>query len=156
MKNVSLSIVMITYNHEPYIRQAIEGVLMQETFFNIELVIGEDCSTDKTRSICEEYADKFPDKINLLPTEGNLGMMPNFMRTLEARTGKYIALCEGDDYWTDSLKLQKQLDFLEENEECVVCGTRFLEEKVQNGKKIHTKGRGHTDNLIFTYKDNLH
>jgi len=111
-----VSIICITYNHEPYIAEAIEGVLMQKCSFPIELVIGEDCSTDNTRKICEEYANK-SELIKLLPTETNLGMMPNFIRTLQSCTGKYIAMCEGDDYWTDPLKLQKQVDFLEANAE---------------------------------------
>jgi len=105
---------MITYNHEAYIVQAMEGVLMQKCNFSIELIIGEDCSTDKTRQICNDYALKHSE-INLLATETNLGMMPNFIRTLRACTGKYIAICEGDDYWTDPLKLQKQVDFLEKH-----------------------------------------
>ncbi|MFN3555778.1 MAG: glycosyltransferase [Bacteroidales bacterium] len=114
-----VSALMITYNHEPFIAQAIEGVLMQETNFKVELVIGEDCSTDGTRQICETYAAQYPDQIRLLPSEKNLGMMPNFIRTLQACEGKYIALCEGDDYWTDPLKLQKQVDFLEVNDRYV-------------------------------------
>mgnify|MGYP003814853055 FL=1 len=81
MNNLSdqlvVSVHMITYNHEAYIAQAIEGVLMQKTNFRFELVIGEDCSTDSTRRICERHADRYPDIINLLPSEKNLGMMPN-------------------------------------------------------------------------------
>lgn len=111
-----VSVHMITYNHEKYIAQAIEGVLMQKTNFLFELVIGEDCSTDSTRVICKEYADRYPNIIKLLPDAGkNLGMMENAIRTTMACTGKYIALCEGDDYWTDPYKLQKQVDFLEAN-----------------------------------------
>lgn len=112
MSNI-VSICMITYNHANYINQAIEGVLMQKTSFAIELIIGEDCSTDNTRKICEDYALKYPHIIRLLSAEKNLGIMPNLVRTLAACTGKYIAMCEGDDYWTDPLKLQKQVDFLE-------------------------------------------
>jgi glycosyltransferase involved in cell wall biosynthesis len=107
---------MIAYNHEGFISEAINGVMMQQTNFPIELVIGEDCSTDNTRKICLEYKEKYPDKIRLLLPESNLGMMNNFLQTLRACTGKYIALCEGDDYWTDPYKLQKQVDFLEKNE----------------------------------------
>ena len=116
-----VSVCMITYNHEPFIWEAIEGVLMQQTNFPFELVIGEDCSTDRTRAICEEYAENHPEIIRLLPSEKNLGMMPNFIRTLQSGTGKYIALCEGDDYWTDPMKLQKQVEFLEGNEEYAIC-----------------------------------
>lgn len=113
---VMVSICMITYNHEPYIKQAIEGVLMQKTNFKYELVIGEDCSSDNTRKICQEFSQK-AHQIKLLPADENLGMMPNFMRTLEACSGKYIAMCEGDDYWVDPLKLEKQIDFLENHRE---------------------------------------
>ena len=108
-----VSVCMITYNHEKYIVQAIEGVLMQKTDFPIELVIGEDRSTDNTRNICLEYKEKYPDQIKLLLPENNLGMLGNFITTLHACTGKYIAFCEGDDYWTDPYKLQKHVDFLE-------------------------------------------
>jgi len=117
-----LNVCLITYNHESFIAQAIEGILMQNTNFSIKLIIGEDCSTDNTRIICEDYEQKYPDIIKLLPKEeSNLGMMPNFIRTLEACKRKYIALCEGDDYWNDPLKLQKQVDFLETHTEYAIC-----------------------------------
>lgn len=111
---IVVSVCMITYNHEAYIRRAIDSVLMQKTGFNYELIIGEDCSADSTRAICEEYAN-IHKHIRLLPSFVNLGIMRNSIRSLQACRGKYIALCEGDDYWTDPLKLQKQVDFLETN-----------------------------------------
>jgi len=120
---VMVSVDMITYNHEAYIKQAIEGVLMQKTNFKFELVIGEDCSTDRTREICIEYQKKYPDIIKLLLPEKNLGMNENGLQTVNACTGKYIALCEGDDYWTDPYKLQKQVDILEANENIVAVAT---------------------------------
>jgi len=129
MKNdILVSVCMITYNHEKYISQAVEGVLMQKTNFLIELIIGEDCSTDNTRNICLEYKEKYPDIIKLLLSEKNLGMMQNFITTLQSCTGKYIALCEGDDYWTDPHKLQKQVDFLEENLEfsSIACKAKLI------------------------------
>lgn len=110
---IIVSVCMITYNHEPYIAEAIEGVLMQKTNFQIELIVGEDCSTDRTREICKIYKEKYPDLIKLRLPENNLGVMPNFIENLQACTGKYIAICEGDDYWTNPLKLQKQVDLLE-------------------------------------------
>lgn len=133
---IMVSVCMITYNHETYIAQAIEGVLMQKCDFLIELIIGEDCSTDKTRQICKEYALKYSE-INLLPSETNIGLMPNFIRTLQACTGKYIALCEGDDYWTDPLKLQKQVDFLEGNPEFAGCAHQTLVVFEDNNKDPH-------------------
>jgi glycosyltransferase involved in cell wall biosynthesis len=109
-----LSICMITYNHEQYIAQAIESVLMQKTGFDLELVIGEDCSTDNTGLICREYTKRHP-QIKLLSRERNFGMINNFIDTYKNCKGKYIAILEGDDYWTDTAKLQKQVDFLEKN-----------------------------------------
>jgi glycosyltransferase involved in cell wall biosynthesis len=111
---------MITYNHEPFVAQAIEGILMQKTDFETELIIGEDCSTDNTRAICLAYKEKYPDKITLLLPDKNLGMDKNFLEVLKASSGKYIAVCEGDDYWTDPLKLQKQADFMEANPEYAI------------------------------------
>lgn len=117
------SVLMITYNHEKYIAQAIDSVLMQKTNFDYEIVIGEDCSTDRTREIVLEYKAKHPGKIRLLLQEKNVGMMQNFIDTLKACTGKYIALLEGDDYWTDPYKLQKQVDILEAHPEYSLCFT---------------------------------
>jgi glycosyltransferase involved in cell wall biosynthesis len=108
---------MLTYNQQEYIAQAIESVLMQETNFNYQLVIGEDCSTDQTKEICKKYAAKNPDKIKLLLNERNLGLGANYVKTYKECTGKYVAICDGDDYWTDPLKLQKQVDFLEKNKD---------------------------------------
>ena len=114
MVKPKVSIWMITYNHEFFIRQAIDSILSQQTDFDFELVIGEDCSTDNTRKICEEYAFKHPKVINLLPSVKNLGVNLNLKRTIDACEGKYIAMCEGDDYWIDPYKLQKQVRVLEE------------------------------------------
>lgn len=111
MKKVSVS--MITYNHENYIAQAIEGALMQKTNFPFEIVIGEDYSTDGTREIVFDYARKFPEIIRVITSGENVGAQANLIRMLNVCKGKYIALCEGDDYWTDPNKLQKQVDFLE-------------------------------------------
>jgi glycosyltransferase involved in cell wall biosynthesis len=107
-----VSVCMIAYQHEAYIRQAIESILSQDVDFPIELVIGDDCSTDGTAAICEEFAARDP-RVRMLPRERNLGVMPNFTRTLRGCRGRYIAICEGDDYWTDPLKLRKQVSFLD-------------------------------------------
>ncbi len=123
---VVVSVCMITYNHEQYIRQAIESILMQKTNFKIELVIGEDCSSDKTRQICEEYALRYS-IVRLLPSDKNLGVMPNFIRALNSCVGYYTAFCEGDDYWVDPLKLQKQVDFLEQHSEYSLCFHNAIE-----------------------------
>lgn len=117
-----VSIFMLTYNHEGYIRQAIESILAQKTTFPIELVIGEDFSTDKTREICAEYQRKYPETIHLLENKTNLGIKDNFLRTLNATQGDFVAYLEGDDYWIDPHKLQKQFDFLQKNSDfSLVC-----------------------------------
>lgn len=116
-----LSVCMITYKHESFIAQAIEGVLMQKTDFPVELIIGEDCGPDNTRDICRSYADKYPDIIKLNFLDYNVGAQNNFVNTISLCTGKYIAICEGDDYWTDPYKLQKQVDFMEEHPEYSLC-----------------------------------
>ena len=108
-----VSVHMLAYNHEPYIRQAIEGVMMQKTDFVFELVIGEDCSQDKTREICFEYQKQYPDKIRVLWWHENVSKFGGNGRRVTARCrGEFIALCEGDDYWIDPLKLQKQVDVM--------------------------------------------
>lgn len=132
-----LSICMITYNHENYILQAIESVLKQRTTFRFELVIGEDCSTDKTRTICEAYQARFPEVIKLLPTDKNLGLLPNFIRTFKHCTGKYTAILSGDDFWIDEDKLQKQIEFLVENTEYAVCFSNYRIKDEFNGKEVN-------------------
>ena len=122
IKNQTLvSVFMITYNHENYIRDAIEGILFQKCDFHFDIVIGEDCSTDNTREILLKYQSKYPGKFKLLLHNNNIGAVKNQITTLEACHGKYIAICEGDDYWTDPYKLQKQVDLLEANNQLSGC-----------------------------------
>jgi glycosyltransferase involved in cell wall biosynthesis len=122
-QNLKVSICMITYGHEKYIRQAIEGILMQKCDFEIELIISNDSSPDSTHTIIQNIFENHPKKecIKYFGHDKNLGMMPNFIFGLEQCSGKYIGVCEGDDYWTDPLKLQKQVDFLEANPDYVIC-----------------------------------
>ena len=123
ISNPVVSICCITYNHEKYIEETIDSFLMQETDFPFEVVIGEDCSTDNTRKIVEKYKEMYPNIIKLIVSENNVGMQANGQRTMEACIGEYMALCEGDDYWTDKNKLQIQKDFLESNPEYIICYT---------------------------------
>lgn len=114
---------MVAYNHGDFIEKAIESIMMQNSNFNYKLFIGEDNSTDKTRVICQSLKEKYPNKIELILHEKNIGSNPNgifmYQKCLESGA-KYIALCEGDDYWTDPYKLQKQVDFLEANPEYIL------------------------------------
>src|SRR5579863_10267113 len=118
---MTVSVHMITYNHEKYIADAINGVAFQKTNFPIELIISDDCSTDKTRQIIEKFTIMYPDLLRPIFREKNIGSMANFTDTFSYCSGKFIALCEGDDYWSDPYKLQKQVDFLENNPNYVGC-----------------------------------
>jgi len=130
--NPKLSVILITYNHEPYIRECLDGIFMQETDFDFEIVVGEDCSTDNTREILKEYDRKYPGRMKLLFREKNLGRVTLnvYQTSMEAR-GEYLAYIEGDDFWTDPKKLQKQVSFLEEHKEYMgtTCSFRLIGEK---------------------------
>ncbi len=122
-KKLMVSVIMITYKHEAYIAQAIEGVLMQKTTFEYDLVIADDCSPDGTESIIREIINTNA-KGHLIKYhlhEKNIGMCANGIFALKQCAGKYIALCEGDDYWTDPTKLQQQFDFMEQHPDYIMC-----------------------------------
>lgn len=124
-----VSVVMITYNHEPYIRQALDSVLMQKTGFPFEICLGEDGSTDGTREICLEYAARYPGKIRLFLRNRNnraraqykVPFMHNGVETYKSCRGKYVAVLEGDDYWTSNRKLERQVAVLEADPGISVC-----------------------------------
>jgi len=116
-----VSVLMITYNHERFIAQAIASALMQQTDFDYEIVIGEDCSTDRTREIVKAFQRQYPERIRLLLPVQNLGVNENLAQTLRACRGQYVAILEGDDYWISCHKLQKQADFLDAHPECTSC-----------------------------------
>lgn len=116
MNNSSIvSILMPAYNHKKYISQAIKSVLAQKTNYPYELLIHDDCSTDSTLTIAQDYATKYPDKIKLFTEKENQGLMKSYKRLIEQSNGKYFAILESDDYWLDENKLQIQIDFLENN-----------------------------------------
>lgn len=125
-KGIKVSIVMIAYNVEAFIAEAIESVLAQNVNFLYELVIGEDCSTDNTKAIALDYERQFPDKIRVVLHPKNLGLTPNCVATHTACQGEYIALLDSDDYWTDSNKLQKQIDFLDSHPDYSGYGTQSM------------------------------
>lgn len=126
MKDVLVSICCITYNHELYIKDVLDGFVMQKTDFPFEIVISDDCSKDGTRKAIDEYKAKYPEHIRDISPKENMGSMQNFLYVQRSANGKYIALCEGDDYWTDPLKLQKQVDFLESHPDYSLCFTNSM------------------------------
>ena len=116
-----VSVHCITFNHERFIGKALDSFLEQQTSFAVEIVVGEDCSTDDTRKIIENYMGRYPGRIRLVSSESNVGPAANFERTLNACHGKYVAICEGDDYWCDPTKLEQQVRFLERHNDYVLC-----------------------------------
>jgi glycosyltransferase involved in cell wall biosynthesis len=140
MEDVMLSVIMTTYNHERYIAQAIESVLRQQTDFRIEIVIGEDCSTDRTRAIAEDYATQYPEAIRIVTSEKNVGWRKNYYRTIAAARGKYIAMLDGDDYFTHRKKLQMQVEILEANPEVGMCYGRSERIDEEGSRSIYPEG----------------
>lgn len=123
-KNIMVSVSCLVYNHEPYLRQCFDGFVMQKTTFPIEILVHDDASTDHSADIIREYTEKYPDLFKpIYQTENQYskGVKITMTYQIPRAKGKYIALCEGDDYWTDPHKLHKQVDFLEENEDFSLC-----------------------------------
>ena len=146
MKDPKLSVILITYNHEKYIEKALDSVLSQVTDFPFEIVIGDDCSPDDTKNIIREYRDKYPDIIRIVHREKNTGRPTlNVYETTMKCRGNYLAYLEGDDYWTDSDKLQKQMDFLNEHPEYIAC--------THSHKMIDDNGNDITDPEILKISD---
>lgn len=126
---MKVSVCITTYNHAKYITQAVESVLMQQTDFDFEIIIGEDDSADNTREIVKKYKERYPEKIrlflnnreNVIYIDGRPTGRWNFMNNITNAKGDYIAILDGDDYWTDPLKLQRQVEFLDANPDCAMC-----------------------------------
>jgi len=121
-----ISVIITSYNHERYIKQCVESILEQKGNFNLEIILGDDCSTDKTPEILEQYSEMYPNTFKRMPNKDNIGITKNLKRCLDACTGEYIAICEGDDYWTDAYKLQKQKDLLELHRDYSMCFSALM------------------------------
>ena len=148
--NIKVSICCITFNQEEYIRDALDSFLSQKTNFRYEILVHDDASTDNTVNILKEYKEKYPDLIKLILQEENQyskgeKILP---KLINIACGKYIAICEGDDYWTDKNKLQMQVDYMEKNKECTLC-FHSHDEVDKNKNKIRTVKR-YIENTICT------
>lgn len=128
---IKLSILVVTYNQEKYIQQCLDSILVQLVDFEYEVIIGDDCSTDSTPQICDEYAKKYP-FIHVYHHSKNLGHVKNWEFCLNQCKGEYIAILEGDDYWIDCHKLQKQVDYLDSHSEVALT--------ITNVQSIYEKG----------------
>ncbi|HEV2417578.1 MAG TPA: glycosyltransferase [Terriglobia bacterium] len=138
---MKLSVMIITYNHERFIGQALESVLAQRVNFDYEIVIGEDCSTDATRDIVMDFHRRYPDRIVALLRSHNVGGKENFLDTLARCRGQYVALLDGDDYWISGDKLQKQVDFLDAHRGHAICCSR--------AQVLDERGSGYASFLPF-------
>lgn len=139
---ILVSICCQAYNHKDYIVKALDGFLMQKTNFEFEILLRDDASTDGTSEICKKYANKYSDKIKLLAYTENQyqkGVSP-FIDNVKRAKGKYIAMCEGDDFWTDPLKLQKQVDGLEKHKELNICSHKSIKYDEERKAKIGVIG----------------
>lgn len=117
-----VSVIVVTYNQEHWIRQTLESILSQKTSYPFEVIVGEDMGQDETRRICEEYAQRF-DNVRMAPQDHNLGVTANWLNCIAHSSGKYIMNCAGDDYWHNPNKIQLQVDFMESHPDCVLCHT---------------------------------
>lgn len=148
-----VSVALVTYKHEAYIREALDSILMQQVDFSYEIVAGDDCSPDGTQGILREYAGRYPDRFTLLLREKNLGATANSYDIKCHCKGRYIAQLEGDDFWTDPLKLQKQVDFLESHPEYI--GTAHMHNVVDENSRPIEGIDGYCEPGRFTMKDYL-
>jgi glycosyltransferase involved in cell wall biosynthesis len=157
-----VTVSLITYNHARFIEQAVESVLMQETHFPYELVIGEDESNDATREIVQRYAAAHPDLIRLhlhsrasnLSIRGKPTGRQNFVHNIRSARGKYIALLDGDDFWTSPHKLQRQVDYLEKNAGCAICFHR-ADVVDEEGQRIEAIGPAQVTQPTYSLADYL-
>ena len=125
-EKIMLTVGMLTYNQKKYVRRALDGIIEQKTTFKFNVVIGDDCSMDGTQDVLIEYKNKYPEMFHLILREQNIGVMKNNFDIKRYANGKYFASIEGDDYWTDPYKLQKQVDFLENNKEYIACSHKCI------------------------------
>jgi glycosyltransferase involved in cell wall biosynthesis len=150
--NPLVSVHLLTYNHASFIKQSIESVLAQKTTFDFEIIIGDDCSTDGTSAIVDQYAANYPHLIKVVRGEKNGGPQPNSIRILENCRGKYMAALEGDDYWIDPLKLQKQADFMDANPDFSICFTNSRVEFFEGSEAPYFLNEG-IEKDVFTLDD---
>ena len=155
-----VSVYCATYNHVPFIRQCLEGFVMQKTSFPFEVLIHDDASTDGTQDIVREYAVRYPDIIKPIYQKENQfskGVKIYLTYVYPRVKGKYIAICEGDDYWTDPYKLQKQVDFLESHPDYVMCSSRW-DEYFENEKRLSPDIPGYVqkEGLTYSLNDFIH
>ncbi len=147
-----VSVIMLTYNHAQYVKKALDSVLAQRADFPFEILIGDDASSDGTPAVLAEYQSSYPDRIRVFYSDVNQGTTRNAYRLFLAARGKYLASCEGDDYWTDADKLQKQVDFLEAHPEYVGC-SHEIDVVNEDGKRLNKRVPWISKKRVYTIRD---
>ena len=151
--NPKLSVLVLTYNHEKYIRQALDSVIMQQQDFEVEVIIADDFSQDSTREIARQYDAQFHN-VRLLPAERNIGITKNIRRGMAACRGKYIAMIEGDDFWISPKKLSIVARFLDNHPECSFCFHRLIKyDETSDTASVHPVIETPEDFSLFTASD---
>mgnify|MGYP002523028106 CR=1 FL=1 len=130
-----LTVCVRSYNQECYIAQALDSILGQKTLFPFEIIVSDDCSSDGTKRILSDYQQRYPGRIRILWNKSNIGGPRNLRKVIEASDAKYITCLDGDDYYLDKYKLQKQVDFLEENEDYAACFHNVMDISEKTGKR---------------------
>jgi glycosyltransferase involved in cell wall biosynthesis len=150
---MKVSVILITYNHEKYIREAIESVLMQHINYDVEVIVADDCSTDETLDIIKLYESKTLFAFRYFQQQENIGLVKNYQRAFAAASSEYVAVLEGDDYWTDPYRLQKHIDFLDTHFECVMTYNRNVS-YLQESKMFQVDNENlNTNNKYITVKN---
>ncbi|AMR26886.1 hypothetical protein A0257_07055 [Hymenobacter psoromatis] len=148
-----VSVVVLAYNHEKFLAQALDSVLTQDVDFAYELIVGEDCSPDGTRRLVQAYAQRYPDRLRPIYHPRNVGMGANFRACLAACRGQYVALLEGDDYWTDARKLRKQVAWLDAHPDFSLC-FHAVADQYEDGSRPNAVPHALTQD-VFTFADFL-
>ena len=151
---MKISVILITYNHEKYIRQAIESVLMQHINYDVEVIVADDCSTDETLDIIKLYESKTLFAFRYFQQQENIGLVKNYQRAFAAACSEYVAVLEGDDYWTDPYRLQKHIDFLDTHYECVMTYNRNVS-YLQESKMFQVDNENLNTNNKYITVNNL-
>jgi glycosyltransferase involved in cell wall biosynthesis len=149
-----VSIIVTSFNHQHYITDCLDAILLQKTNFDFEVILGDDASSDDTAIIMQSYAKRLPTIFHFFPAEKNLGITGNLERCLNEAKGEFIAICEGDDYWIDEYKLQKQVDFLEQHSDCSMCfNNKILRYENKNNYKLGIQQAQIGNNYYKTLSD---
>ncbi|MBR6638862.1 MAG: glycosyltransferase [Muribaculaceae bacterium] len=141
-EEIKVSVIMVTYNQEKYINEAIRSVVLQKFDYPYEIIIGDDCSTDRTLEYSQKWQAKYPNLIRIIQRDKNIGIQRNYIDTYNQCRGEYIAICEGDDFWSSKHKLRRQVEYMDTHKNCNICFHRVINYYMANNSKSLSNGKG--------------